>query len=165
MAASQYSPYEIFKITSVRLKLVLTPAQVQGNTKGLFTQGFHSINIPFKVINTTSRPAELTFYAETDPKRTSYLFNLPLLFSYSFILDCDLARFHKLTEVSLGHWLDVRSKPLQSGSFPWVAIKGGSATKSFSWGLNFQELGSVVTEGFGVDLLPGQSWTVIRAQG
>lgn len=76
MAASQYSPYEIFRITSVRLELVLTPAQVQGNTKDLFTQWFHSINISFKVINTTSRPAELTFYAETDLKRTGYLFQL-----------------------------------------------------------------------------------------
>lgn len=64
---------KIFWITSVRLELVLTSSQVQGNTKDLFIQWFHSIKISFNVIN-TSKPAELTFYTEADLKRTNYLF-------------------------------------------------------------------------------------------
>lgn len=156
---------KIFWITSVRLELVLTSSQVQGNTKrSLHTVvSLHQNFFQCYQYKQTSR-VNLLHWGWPQKNKLPF-FNLPLLFSYSFILDCDLARFHMLTEVRLGHWLDMRSKSLQSGSFPWVVIKGGFATKSFSWGLNFQELGSVVFEGFDVDSLPGQSWTVIRAWG
>lgn len=132
MAASQQTPYEIFRITSVRLELVLTPSQVWVHTKDLFTQWFHSINIYFQGYQYHKQTSRVNLLCGADPKRTSYFFYLasPVhsCFPYYIFLDGDLARCHKLTEVSLGHWLDARSKPLPSGSFRWVAVKGGSAT-------------------------------------